>query len=212
MSRLTLVVAAIFGLTIPVVGQWPAGSEPHPLRYFTNKPRVAGAKAKVQEVATLAGYRILDVLYWLDDEAKAKSILVQVGPDQYREIYYLEGIRPVTESRIGGWGSDNVLITMDSDGGNAGGCIEEYWWFDQAGPHVLDFSRLIAAIAAKVAPDGAYRITCGNIDFDKGEAHGWVKQAGADCHACGWIGQVTARFEMNRWVVEPIEVTYTKDQ
>ncbi len=101
-------------------------------------------RTDVRPVGVLAGYHIVDALYYVSpgrnsnsDQVKWKSILVQTGPDLYREIFHLQVFYAsvsLTPSRIIQSGSESVLATMDSDGGNGGGCWEGYWWFDQAGP------------------------------------------------------------------------------
>src|SRR5277367_6138888 len=143
----------------------------HPLSYFTANPFLRDdgddlcalctpeGKAKsiqrysvrtvVRPVGVLAGYRIVDVLYYVGSrdlnadltDVKWKSILVQVGPDRFKEIFHLSVFYTtvsIEPSRIVQSGAEQVLSTMDGDGGNGGGCWEGYWWFDQTGPHRLD--------------------------------------------------------------------------
>jgi hypothetical protein len=75
-------------------------------------------------------------------EVKWKSILVQVGPNRFKEILHFQAFYTTTSispSRIIQSGDERILATMDRDGGNRGGCSEGYWWFDDTGPHLLDF-------------------------------------------------------------------------
>jgi len=93
--------------------------QPHSLSYFTANPFLRDdggdlcvdcspqGRAKsaleysiqplVRPVGVLAGYRVLDVLYSVGkrsdpsrNEVSWKSILVQVGPDRYKEIFHLQ--------------------------------------------------------------------------------------------------------------------------
>jgi hypothetical protein len=157
----------------------------HPLSYFTANPFLRDdgddlcvlctpeGKAKsaqhysirteVRTVGTLAGYRIVDVFYYVGSremnadltDVKWKSILVQVGPDRFREIFHLSAFYTtvsIAPSRIIQSGTERILATTDGDGGNGGGCWEGYWWFDKAGPHSLNFAGLSIAIEERV-PD-----------------------------------------------------------
>jgi hypothetical protein len=59
-----------------------------------------------------------------------KSVLVQAGEDSYLEIFHLQAFYPdvtLAPSRIVQSGNEGVLVTMDRDGGNSGGCWEGYW-------------------------------------------------------------------------------------
>ena len=117
----------------------------------------------VKPVGVLAGYTVVDVLYYPSPPALAnasvtgrkwKSILVQTGTDRYMEIFHLQAFyttASVEPSRILQSGNEQVLVTMDLDGGNDGGCWEGYWWFDRTGPHPLDFSRLETAISERLS-------------------------------------------------------------
>lgn len=172
----------------------------------------------VETVGVLAGYRILDVLYLMTspvnpDRAQAgwKSIL-QVGPDRYREIFHLQasgGPPPLQSSHIIQSVGERVLSAMDSDGGVGGGCWERYWWFDRSGPHDLDFSRLEAAMSERIPKGSRLGIfTCSQLDLKSGRAHTAVQKVNAECHACDFVGEVTARFRLNGAIVEPIAVTF----
>lgn len=214
---------------------------PYSLSYFTANPalrddgndfcvdcspagRAESAKehpirAAVKTVGVLAGYRILDVLYFINSsekpdqfQAEWKSILVQVGADRYREIFHLQASGsppPLQSSRIIQLGGERVLTTMDSDGGIGGGCWEGYWWFDRSGPHDLDFSRLQSAMSERL-PKGSHLdgITCSQLDLKSGRAQSAVQRVNAECSACNFIGEVTAQFRLHGAIVEPVAVTF----
>jgi hypothetical protein len=214
--------------------------EPHPLSYFTANPflrddsddlcirctaegkvqsgREYSIRTDVRPVGVLAGYHIVDALYYVSlgrnsnpDQAKWKSVLVQTGPDLYREIFHLQAFYTsvsLTPSRIIQSGSERVLATMDRDGGNGGGCWEGYWWFDQAGPHPLDFSRLKAAVEGRLPGNAAFNISCGNLNLNSEQVQSWVQRSDAQCHACDLLGRLTARFRLNGAIAEPGEIVF----
>ena len=173
----------------------------------------------VKTVGVLAGYRIVEVLYFLNSSVKPgqiqagwKSILVQVGPDRYREIFHLQASGnppPLQSSRILESGGERVLTTMDFDGGVGGGCWEGYWWFDRSGPHDLDFSRLQAAMSERL-PRGSQlgQITCSQLDLKSGRAQSAIQKVNAECAACDFLGEATAEFRLNGAIVEPVRVTF----
>jgi len=247
LTRLTLLA---FALILPATGQWkrvvlsgkgeftdvPA---PHPLRYFTAHPALrddggdlcAGCpgygysfRTAVRPVGTLAGYRIVDVLYYVSghdpngpfsfatgDQVKWKSILVEVAPDRYREIFHLQALFftvALAPSRIVQSGDERVLAAEDSDGGNGGGCWEDYWWIDRDGPHTLDFSRLRAAIDSRLPKNTTYRSSCGNLDLANQRIESWVRKSNPACMACDFVGQVTARFALKGAIAEPVQIDY----
>jgi hypothetical protein len=216
---------------------------PHSLGYFTRNPflrddgddlcsrcspadkaasaRIYTARSEVKPVGSLAGYRIVDVLYYIGArgepspaQAKWKAILVQVGPDLYREIFHLSAYYTtisIAPSRIVQAGDERVLATMDSDGGNGGGCWEGYWWFDRLGPHALDFSPLEAAIRAGVPANTTMQVSCANLNLDAQEVRSGVQRTDAECHACGWIGSVIAKFRLDGATAIPVSITFQPD-
>ncbi len=214
---------------------------PEPLSYFTATPflrddgnelcapctpegRAQSAqkysiRTEIKPVGVLAGYRILDLLYYVGSRehpeqsaVKWKSILVEVGPDQYREIFHLQAFyttASISTSRIIQSGDERVLASVDSDGGNGGGCWEGYWWFDPAGAYHLDFSLLRAAIQEKVPANSTFGVTCSSLDLKSQRVRSTVQDSRAQCHACGSIGEVTARFRLDGSIVKPAAVTFS---
>jgi len=102
-----------------------------------------------------------------------KSILVETGPSEYREIFHLQSLVNIqpTASRIVHTGKEAVLMTMTSGGGNGGCCFEGYWRFDSSGPHALDFSA----------------VTCFALDLGGREIVTHAQKSDAECHACGGV-------------------------
>jgi hypothetical protein len=172
----------------------------------------------VRPVGILAGYHIFDVLYDVSrrndsghSEVGWKSILVRVGPDRYKEIFHLQasgGAPSLKPSSIVRSRRERVLITMDFDGGVGGGCWEGYWWSDRTGPHPLDFSHLEAAMEHRIPENTRFSIQCSNLDLKSGLARSGVQKLHAECEACDWIGEVTARFRLAGRIAEPLDINF----
>jgi len=177
---------------------------PHPLSWFER--RAPGAD--VHRPGALAGFPII----CLDNRSpRRKSILVKSGAGRYVEIYHLEADYVVTELtpvRIVQTPDEPVLATMDSDGGNGGGCFEAYWWFDSSGAHQIDFSPVRSAMADRVPPGAKFRTGCTNLDIGREEIGAAVQKRDAECHACGWIGELTAHFRLHGAVAEPGAISF----
>ena len=175
-------------------------------------------RTEVKPVGVLAGFRVFDVLYYLGERGqgapaapKWKSILVEVGPDSLQEIFHLQASRvPVSlkPSSIVQSGGERVLVSMDRDGGNGGGCWEGYWWFDRDGPHRLDFSGLEAAIKNQLPEGVIAQVSCSNLNLGEQIVRSWVRKIQPECRTCDVIGEVTARYRLNGASVVPIEVKF----
>ncbi|HZU28245.1 MAG TPA: hypothetical protein VFA04_22140 [Bryobacteraceae bacterium] len=176
----------------------------HRLSWFERQ----ASGAELQRIGALAGFPIVSLL---SHSLKRKSILVRTGPDRWLEIYHLEAAYVVTELtpvRIVKASDEPVLATMDSDGGNAGGCFEAYWWFDSSGAHEIDFSAVRAGIAKRLAPGARFMTGCANLDLGHQEIRAAVQKQDAECHACGWIGEVTARFRLAGARAESAQISF----
>lgn len=221
-------------------GPWTDAPVAHSLSYFTANPflrddacdlcaactpadKAASARrfkvqTTVRTLGVLAGFRVLDVLYRLGpreaagpNDVKWKSILVEVGKDQFREIFHFQAFYytvPLSSSRIVQSGAEQVLVTMDPVGGNGGGCWEAYWWFDRAGPHGLDFSRLNAAMREGAPANTTFLTSCSVLNLETQEVKTWAQKSDAKCHACDYLGKLTARFRLNGSTVLPVEVRF----
>jgi hypothetical protein len=225
-------------------GQFVDEPAAHPLSYFTAKPflRDDGAefcvsctpsgKAEsarryvirplVKPVGVLAGFRIVDIFYHANTRGTAsatgtkwKSILVQVGPDRYKEIFHLQAFYTAASlgpTRILRSGNESVLATMDFDGGSGGGCWDGYWWFDNEGPHPLDFSALEASIRERLSAEHAnaakVQILCGALNLESQEVKSTIQESHAPCRSCGIIGEVMARFRLDGALVVPVAIDF----
>lgn len=181
---------------------------------------------KVTTLGTIGGHRIVQVITTIhagprvinfggpgvdDPPVRWKSLLVGVGANRYVEIYALQsdGLFQIGSAGIYGSGSNSFLGTSDPDTGNGGGCSDGYWWFDKAGAHPVDLTKLEAAIRQTVPKDALYGTQC------------WALHAGvADleievlprnevrCHACGGLGIAHARYQIQNGVAIPISVSF----
>jgi hypothetical protein len=93
-----------------------------------------------------------------------------------------------------------------------GGCWEGYWWFDSTGPHPLDFSRLETAIRERLSvahqEDARVQISCSNLNLNSQQVNSGVQKSHAQCQACDWVGKLTARFQLDGALVQPVAVEF----
>jgi hypothetical protein len=142
-----------------------------------------------------------------------KSLLVKVdGSDQYVEIYRLQAsgglFMPLTSSVIYGAGPDPILGTFAASTGNGGGCDDEYWWFDAAGAHPIDFSPFNRAITAALPPDTVYTSHCGALHPEESRLESGVQKRVARCHACDWVGEIVATYRIQHGAALPVFVHF----
>jgi hypothetical protein len=185
------------------------------------------AKVSVRTVGIIEGFEILELTYTFTPQKDPdndlpqiwKSLLVKTGEGSYREIFHLQDYAqshltdpPKFEpSRIVRIGTEPVLMTRDSNGGNGGDCYEGYWWFDREGPHALDFAPMTAAISKKIPADAIFTSTCWALNLDRGELKSWVQKRDAKCHACGGLGEVTADLTLHNAQVEATNIHFQPD-
>lgn len=230
-------------------GEWKDVPVPHSLSYFTANPFLrddAGdfcivcntaqgradsarkyiAESNVLPVGTLAGFKIFDVLYRVGPRKDGKptvvnwkSILIQTGHDQYREIFHAQEYYcncPLSPSEIVQVGNEQMLVTKDSDGGNGGGYIEAYWSFDRSGPHEINFSPILAAIikyaAKRFGPAKNFQIGYWGTYPKQNEVKAWLQKAPAQCRACGALGTAVVGFRLVGAVAEPASFSFEPDQ
>jgi hypothetical protein len=186
-------------------------------------------ESETSDIGVVSGYHIVQVLNRLIAKdanlyapdvhfspdyrptTEYKMLLVQVGSDQYREIYHLENegqMQPLGLARIASVGAESVLATLDRDGGNGGFCTEGYWRFDQSGPSPLDFSAVDGAIRKAVPGDVLFFAGCSAIDLEQQQISTGIQRANAECRACGFLGTVTVHFILNGSTVKPTTVQF----
>lgn len=180
---------------------------------------------KVTTLGTIEDHRIVQVITTIhagprvirfggpdahDPPSQWKSLLVGVSANRYVEIYALQSsLFQIGSAGVYGSGPNAFLGTYDPDTGNGGGCSDGYWWFDKAGAHPVDTTKLKAAIRRAVPKDTLYETQC------------WALHAGVTdleievlprneirCHACGGLGIVHARYRIQSGVAIPVSVRF----
>ncbi len=203
--------------------------EPHALAYFTEDAFLrddgddfcadctASGKAKVhlqhrfktelKEVGRLKGFKIYDLYYRFDEnvdgaEVNWKSILVEVSPGLYREIYHLQPTNALIKpSYIGKAGSEEVLVTHDVIPGTGNYSYEDYFWFSPGGAARINVEEIGAAVQA-LLPKGYGVWKGGGLDMQAMKYRWGVwKEGDANCCPSGGTVEVEFRLEENRIVV-----------
>jgi hypothetical protein len=195
----------------------------HPLTYFTSDPFSRDDadefcsvctpdgkatvhfqhrfKTEVRKVGTLHGFAIFDVFYCFDDHVDSKeidwkSILVEVSPGQFREIYHLQPlaaqIRPSFLLKVS---SERILATSDLIPGTGNYSYEDYFWFSHAGPSRIDFQPIRSAAQSILPADfGIWK--GGGLDLLALRYYTPVwRQTDANC--CPTGGSVDVRFRID---------------
>ena len=181
---------------------------------------------KVTTLGTIADHRVVQVLTTIhggprvatfdgpgvvDPPAQWKSLLVGVGTDRYVEIYKVQsnwGDPMIGTAGIYGSSPNSILGTNDPYNGNGGACSEAYWWFDKAGAHPVDFTKLEAAIQRAVPKEGSSRRGCWALDAGEADLEIWVQRTDAICHACGGLGTVHVHYRIQGGAVIPVSVRF----
>lgn len=170
----------------------------------------------VQVLTTIkAGRRVIAAGFASDDgkDGEWKDLLVSSGMggsfvDLYALHFDLGELVKKTSARIYGSGPDAILGTYDPDTGNGGGCLDGYWWFDQAGVHEVDFSPLTQAVSRALPANATFTSRCWALDPEKSELNSWVQKNDATCHACGGLGEVHARYRIEHGIAKPVSVRF----
>jgi len=153
---------------------------PHNLAYFTEAPAerdldkkfcescgpkekaewdraIAALRGEIHHVGAVRGFEIFDVFYQSDSERSVapgdpvwKSVLVKIGPDQYREVYHHQGTEDNYEqdSELVG-----PVLKTEYSVGAMGMRTDEFFWFDETGSTRVNQAWLESA-ASNVAPHG----------------------------------------------------------
>ena len=171
-----------------------------------------------EPAGVLAGYRILNVLYQISSQdwpgaggVKWKSILVQVGPDRYREMYHLQGsfnAEVLHPARVVPALREPVFSTLDRVSGTGHFCWEAYWRFDQAGAHPLDLSVLNAAIHARLPANTTTRVGCPSFNLARWTAHAFVAKVNPRCCGLDGVGEISVRARLDGVIVRPVTISY----
>ena len=172
----------------------------------------------VTRIGAISGKIITQIITTTYDDNDApqmqwKSLLVQTGHADFIEIFRLQTYDPerLKSATIYGSGSDAILRTSDSTGGNAGYCSEGYWWFDQAGPHEVDFSPLRQAVSRATPKDTTFTSDCWALHPETNELDSGVQRLDANCHGCGFIGKVHAQYKIEQGIAIPVSIRFTPE-
>jgi hypothetical protein len=196
----------------------------HPLAYFTRGPFLRddgdddcadctpAGKAEVhtqhkfttevRRVGELHGFAIYDVFYRFDDhvdtgEIDWKSILVQVAPGRFREIYHLQPTAALIEpSFFLKSASEEILATRDLIPGTGNYSYEDYFWFSSAGAVRIDTGAINKAVQS-VLPAGSAIWKGGGLDMTAPSYHSSVWKEG-DANCCPSGGSVDVKFRLDR--------------
>jgi len=196
---------------------------PHPLAYFIRDPFLRddgydfcsdctpAGKAlvhthhrfttEVRKVGTLQGFAIYDVFYRFDDHISSgeidwKSILVQVSPGQFREIYHLQPTAAKIEpSFLMTAGSAEILATRDLIPGTGNNYYEDYFRFSPAGAARIDIES-ISRFLSSILPSGSGVWKGGGLDMSSLSYHMPVWKEG-DANCCPSGGTVDLKFRLD---------------
>jgi len=157
-------------------------------------------QTELKKIGTLQGFAVYDLLYSFDDhvdtgEIDWKSILVEVAPEQFREIYHLQPtaakIEPAFLLKIEG---QDVLATRDVIPGTGIFFYEDYFWFSTAGAARIDIEMITAAVKS-ILPSGAGVWKGYGLDMANLRYHMPVWKDG-DSNCCPTGGTVDIKFRL----------------
>jgi hypothetical protein len=196
----------------------------HPLSYFTRNPSLrdeddnscadCSAKGKaavraqhkfhtdLKKVGVLRGFAIYDLLYSFDDHATTgevdwKSILVEISPGQFREIYHLQPTQAqIQPSYLLNAGSEQLLATHDLIPGTGSYYYEDYWWFGPEGPVRINI-EYVGEVLKSFLPEEDAVWKGGGLDMEKLEFHNFVWKKG-DSNCCPTGGKVDLGFRLEK--------------
>jgi hypothetical protein len=166
-------------------GEMGGIADPHPLAYFTREALVrdvdsgqvgcgyctpverakmrAEGRTEISKVGKIGDYAVYDVLYYFDPSdatAGAKTILVQTGPNQFREIFYLGNTgwpsNPGKTRIVGDTPQDQMLWT-GAGYGLMGMTVDYQLWVGDGMSVRMDFKAVAAAEAATMKSAGIAR-------------------------------------------------------
>jgi hypothetical protein len=183
-------------------------------------------KQHVTTIGTISGRKILQIITEIagprrypaepvyEDPYQWKILLLQDKvPGSWVEFYAIREnaeiyIQPLKYAHIYGTAPNAILATYDAISGNGGQCTDAYWWFNDEGAHPVDFQPLLDAIKAKIASNGTFWARCWAIDPAKHQVKSAVQKKDARCHACDYLGFVTATYRIEDGNALPVKVYF----
>lgn len=180
-------------------------------------------RQKITTLGILSGHRVIQILTTessppdpetLDShESQMKSLLVQVARSQrYAEIYRLEDASgfflALRSAAVYGSGQNAILDSFDQFERS---CIDNYWWFNASGGHPVDFSPLKRAISQTIPAEGTY-YSCWYVHPEKAEWDLAVQSRNRNYTACDFMGEVVAKYRIDRGAAIPVSVRFHAGQ
>jgi hypothetical protein len=164
-------------------------------------------KTELIKVGTLGGYTIYDLFYRFDDhvdtgEIDWKSILVEVSPGRYREIYHLQPTQAeIKPSFFLKAGEEEILATRDLIPGTGNNYYEDYFWFSPAGPVRIDIETITKAVQS-ILPSGLGARKGGGLDMKSLSYRSAVwKDDDANCCPSGGVVDIKFRLDNGKIIV-----------
>jgi hypothetical protein len=163
-------------------------------------------RTKIHRVGEISGFKILEIDYYFDNDFEPadtlgmRSILVQTGPDMFREIYVWRPVGPLAAIHAANViyaGRQRLLISSSTDGGNAGGTFDVAFMLLPDGAVMLDWEPVYHA-GAEAVPQGKqlWRPTS-KFDFPSLTWSAWTNDdKGGKINCC--MGRVTVSFLINK--------------
>lgn len=180
-------------------------------------------RQKITTLGILSGHRVIQVLTTqssppdpetLDSHvSQMKSLLVQVAHSRrYAEIYRLEDASgfflALQPAAVYGSGQNTVLDSFDEFEKS---CIDNYWWFNASGAYPVDFSPVQRAISQAIPAEGIY-YSCWYVHPEKAEWDLAVQSRNRSCTSCDFMGEVVAKYRIDRGTAIPVSVRFHPGQ
>jgi hypothetical protein len=130
-----------------------------------------------------------------------KSIVVEVTPEMYREIYFFETepgvyVEPLSWATVLELDHQRILTTNDRIDGNGAMCTDGYWSLEGAGAAIIDFSQVDKALASHT-PKGSLigETRCWALDMATQTIHAHAQKPPL-CKACSDTASITVHFHL----------------
>jgi hypothetical protein len=72
----------------------------------------------------------------------------------------------------------------------------------------VDFTKLEDTIRRSIPKEGTYTPRCWALHPAEAYLESWVQRLDANCHACGGLGTVHARYRIQSGVANPVSVRF----
>ncbi|HXE09373.1 MAG TPA: hypothetical protein VN612_15825 [Acidobacteriaceae bacterium] len=194
----------------------PSDSSPQPIQQ------------DVSTLGTIAGRSVVQIITTRPTAAQPesppqeKTLLVQVsGRQLFRELYRFDNRSggwnpPFQPAGIYGSGSEAILATEDVVSRTQ--CAHGYWWFDSHGAHPVDFIPLLHAVSKVVPANGNYmpsnrnKVPCFAMRPQDNELRLLIQTKAPSCHACDFLGTLTAKYRIDHGRAIPVSVHFDPDE